>query len=410
MSTGLTGFGVAASEAATRGDLAEPHDLHGVLTIGLFDGIGALRVAADACGLAVVVDISVEVNKTASRVLESKFPATVFVEGGVEDVVEEEVRRWACQFSQASLVLVGAGPPCQGVSGLNVDRRGALRDHRSSLFIHVERIREMVRQQFKWAQARYLAESVASMDSQDRKVMTRSFGDLPVQLDASGVSLARRPRLYWFDWDLKSGPGVSVGPLEGSGDSAFRKVELQAEVTPQSYLQPGCSKVSTEPFPTFTTSRPRDYAGRRPAGLDRLNPQERLWWEEDSFRFPPYQYQEKLTIFDAKKQPRLPDIQEREVIMGFPRDYTMQCMAKQWQGSPQHLDERKTLIGNSWNVTVVTWLILQLGGQLGLCSFLSPQQAVDRTAPGASRELAGLLCLLCSRGGSRGRQTGSKLL
>jgi len=96
-------------------------------------------------------------------------------------------------------------------------------------------------------------------------------------------------------------------------------------------------------------------------------------------------------VTDAAKQPRLPDIQEREVIMGFPKDFTVQCMAKQWQGSLEHLDERRTLIGNSWNVTVVTWLMAQLGGQLGLCPFLSPQQAVDRTAPGSSSELAGLL-------------------
>ena len=391
VTTGLTGFGVAASETTTRGDIAEPHDLHGVLTIGLFDGIGALRVAADACGLAVVGHISVEVNKAASRVLESKFPATLFLEAGVEAVTEEEVKQWACRFSQVSLVLVGAGPPCQGVSGLNVDRRGALRDHRSSLFIHVERIREMVKQQFKWAQVRYLAESVASMDAQDREVMTRSFGDVPVLVDASGVSLARRPRLYWFDWELRPAQGVSVGPLEASGDAAFKKVELEAVVVTNHYLQPGCTKVSNEPFPTFTTSRPRSFAGRRPAGLDKLNAEERLMWEEDHFRFPPYQYQEKFMIIDAKKQPRLPDIQEREVIMGFPKDYTVQCMAKQWQGSPQHLDERKTLIGNSWNVTVVTWLISQLGGQLGLCPFLSPQQAVDATAPGMSSGLAGLL-------------------
>ena len=111
-----------------------------------------------------------------------------------------------------------------------------------------------------------------------------------------------------------------MGPLKGSGGAAFRKVELQAEVETKSYLQPGCGKASTEPFPTFTTSRPRDYAGRRPAGLDKLSAQEsqRLRWEEDAFRFPPYQYQEKLMILDAKKQPWLPDIQEREVIMGWP--------------------------------------------------------------------------------------------
>ena len=55
------------------------------------------------------------------------------------------------------------------------------------------------------------------------------------------------------------------------------------------------------------------------------------------------------------------------------------------------MDERKTLIGNTWNVTVVTWLLSQLGGQLGLCPFLSPQEGVDRTTPGRTSTVAGLL-------------------
>ena len=40
-------------------------------------------MAADACGFPVLGHISVEVKKEASRVLESKFPATEFIEGGV---------------------------------------------------------------------------------------------------------------------------------------------------------------------------------------------------------------------------------------------------------------------------------------------------------------------------------------
>ena len=62
--------------------------------MGLFDGIGALRVAADACQLPVLGHISVEVKKEASRALESKFPSTVFVEAGVEAVDDEMVRGW----------------------------------------------------------------------------------------------------------------------------------------------------------------------------------------------------------------------------------------------------------------------------------------------------------------------------
>ena len=390
-SVGLTGFGEAASRASVRGDVAEPSDMCAVLTIGLFDGIGALRVAADACGFPILGHISVEVKKEASRVLESKFPATEFVEGGVEAVDEEMVRRWAAKFSQASLVLLGAGPPCQGVSGLNSERRGALRDHRSCLFSHARRIKELLKVHFPWAQVRYLAESVASMDRKDHEIMSQDFGDTPVKIEASGVSLARRPRLYWLDWELMSGPGVRMHPKVDQGMAAFQEVELAAEVNPSDFLSAGCVKVSEEPFPTFTTARPRTHPGRRPAGLEKLSAEEKERWEADKFRFPPYQYAHRLLVKEGNGTRRIPSVRERETIMGFPRDYTMQCMSKQHLGSEAHEDERKSLIGNSWNVTVVVWLLAQLGQQLGLCPSKSPQDAVDATKPGASTTMGGVL-------------------
>ena len=102
----LTGFGQAAAVASIRGDLPEPSDVCAVLTVGLFDGIGALGVAADACQLPVLGHISVEVKKEASRTLESKLPSTVFVEAGVEAADDEMVRSWACRFSQAAVVIL----------------------------------------------------------------------------------------------------------------------------------------------------------------------------------------------------------------------------------------------------------------------------------------------------------------
>ena len=36
----------------------------------------------------------------------------------VEEVTEVMVKEWSLRFSQVGLVLLGAGPPCQGVSGL----------------------------------------------------------------------------------------------------------------------------------------------------------------------------------------------------------------------------------------------------------------------------------------------------
>jgi site-specific DNA-cytosine methylase len=88
----------------------------------------------------------------------------------VQDVDDKMVREWG---------RAGGGPPCQGVSGLNSERKGALRDERSKLFTHVERILALVRQHFPWSQVHGLMESVASMDTSDRKVMSESFGRDP---------------------------------------------------------------------------------------------------------------------------------------------------------------------------------------------------------------------------------------
>eukprot|EP00438_Fugacium_kawagutii_P025255 Skav212857 [mRNA] locus=scaffold786:244787:247873:+ [translate_table: standard] len=385
VSKGLTNVGQMAALCHTRGDLPEQQDSCGVLTIGLFDGIGALRVAADAAGLPVIGHVSVEVHDAASRVLESRFPSTVFVKN-VQDIDSAMVKSWACKFSQASIVVVGAGPPCQGVSGLNADRRGALRDHRSSLYIHVDRVRELVRQAFPWAQVHSLCESVSSMDAEDRGHMTSSLGDHPWLVDAAGVSLARRPRLYWISWEVQPSSSAVITPPQDDGLEAYGVIDLQAEIEASKYLLPGWKQNSSEKLPTFTTSRPRAYPGRRPAGIDKLNSQEYAQWEEDSFRFPPYQYQTKYQVSKGSSS-RLVDIQEREVIMGFPRDFTVQCLPKQQHGSVLHTDTRLSLIGNSWNVTVVTWLLSQLGAALGVSPLLDAQQCVDRTQPGSKVDL-----------------------
>eukprot|EP00438_Fugacium_kawagutii_P021648 Skav231607 [mRNA] locus=scaffold1636:8556:16397:- [translate_table: standard] len=385
VSRGLTNVGQVAALCPIRGDLPDEQASCGVLTIGLFDGIGAVRVAADAAGLPVIGHISVEIHEAASRVLESRFPSTTFVKN-VEDIDQEMVTTWACRYSQASVVVIGAGPPCQGVSGLNVDRKGALRDRRSGLYVHVPRVRELVRKAFPWAQVHYLSESVASMDEADREVMSDSFGDQAWLIDAMGVSLARRPRLYWCSWEVVATPSSTIAPAVSTNLKDFGTIVLQAQLDPSRYLCPGWQLNSEEKLPTFTTSRPRDRPGRRPAGLDRLSAWERSVWEDDSFRFPPYQYQ---WIYQVSKgsSTRMVNINEREAIMGFPRDYTIQCLPKAEHGSVKHNDIRLSLIGNSWNVTVVTWLLSQLGARLGLSLPLSPQQCVDRAMPGASQDL-----------------------
>ena len=285
-SSKLSPIGCMAANCNVRGDIVEPEDLTQVLTVGLFDGLGALRVAADVIGLPVIGHISVEKHGPARRVVESLFPQTVFVES-VELVNEEMVQSWACSFSQVGLIVLGAGPPCQGVSGLNFDRRGALKDHRSCLYQYVDYIHQLLKKYFPWAQVHRLMESVASMDEQDRRLMSESVGCTPYIIDPVHVCGARQPRLFWPSWELMEGPGVSISSVQGEGWAATRMVELVHEVDPKIFLEPGWEKVSSEPFPTFTTARPSYTPGRRPAGIQQCSTEVLQDWKDDLHRFPP---------------------------------------------------------------------------------------------------------------------------
>ena len=379
-SSRVTPAGSIAAQCSIRGDVVEPIDITQVLTVGLFDGIAAVRVAADTLGWNVVGHVGVEKDDRAARVVESRFPNTIRVKD-IADVDEAMVQELALRFSQAGLILIGAGPPCQGVSGLNASRKGAMKDARSCLFVHVPRIRELVKKAFPWAQVRTLMESVGSMDVSDRDVMSQSFGEDPWAIDALGVSLARRPRLYWMDWELAGSEGALLSRL-----SQPRAVQLEAHIREEEFLLPGWRKASDLPFPTFTTSRHRASPGYKPAGLHQCSDADKARWVTDKFRFPPYQYRAEHCVCNRAGTLRVPSVEEREVIMGFPRNYTMMCLAKQQQGSEAHTDCRLTLLGNSWNVTVVTWILSQLGTLLGLNPPLSMQQIFDRTSPGCTTD------------------------
>ena len=380
-SVGLSDYGMAALNTEVRGDVPEPHDLVQVLTVGLFDGIGALRVACDLLGLPMAGHVSIEKDPEGRRVVESYFPDTDFF----EDVVEfgsSEVAELALKYSNVGVVLVGAGPPCQGVSGLNADRKGAIKDERSSLYVHVPRICALFRQAFPWAQVHDLVENVASMTGEDRALMSKAFGRCPFKIDSKGIALCSRPRLYWVSWELLEGVGVEFQEGSGTGWQAFTTVELKAEIDEKAFLEKGWSLQLGCNLPTFTTSRPRSSPGRRPAGIDSCQAHELQRWSTDSYRFPPYQYKDTHGLWNRKGQWRRPGVQEREVIMGFPLEYTKNCVVKAEQKGQAYEDARLTLLGNSWQVGVVAWLILQLMIPLGLCRRWSLQTLVDQFIPG----------------------------
>lgn len=195
-----------------------------------------------------------------------------------------------------------------------------------------------------------------------------------------------------MDWDLCPGEGVSVSTPEQSSDwNGCGTVELNASIKEEAFLEQGWSVTEGFRLPAFTTSRPRDQPGYRPAGLDRCAAHERKRWEEDRCRFPPYQYRDHNLLWIRKGAARRPNVQEREAVMCIPVGYTRPCLPKADQTGTKWEDTRLSLIGNSWHVGVIAWLLEQVLGPLGFCRRQSLQQIVDSLTPEGSVTLQGML-------------------
>ena len=194
-----------------------------------------------------------------------------------------------------------------------------------------------------------------------------------------------------MSWELLPEEGVHVHhevdhrlPIKGM-------VELKAELDQRDFLEPGWKLPPGHILPTFTTSRPSPKPLRRPAGLHQCTEAERERWKADHHKFPPYQYRDVHCVHHQSHQPRPPSVREREAILGFPLDFTKQCMSKRHHGKAEHLDCRLSLLGNSWSVPVVAWILKGLLEVLGIIRPLSLPELVLRFTPGKSSTLQGML-------------------
>ena len=284
-STSLTRAGQAALLTA-RGGSSTLFRGENVLAVRLFDGIGAFHRALSVIGCAPLGYISVEWDERARRCVEFHCEG-VLAYKDVRDINGDVVKSWALRFPQAKLLILGAGPPCQGVSGLNSQKLGALKDPRSSLCVEVERIRKLLFQCFPWAEVKLLQESVASMSASDRALHSQEVDLYPLEICAGGSMWARRPRLYWINWPVEKQEGVSFSVRDTT-----TVVELKAQRLPiHAWITPGWSlRDPSITLPTFTRSITRLRPPPDPAGIRTCSPGALARWKDSQYRFPPYTF------------------------------------------------------------------------------------------------------------------------
>jgi site-specific DNA-cytosine methylase len=148
--------------------------------LSCFDGISCGRVALKRAGMKVDRYVAYEIDKNAIMVSTKNHP-DIERQGSV---IDEDFSKYS-GFD----ILMG-GSPCQDLSIGNINGEG-LEGSRSSLFWDYVRAIKQVKPKH------FIFENVASMKQEDKEIITKALGVLPIEINASLVSAQSRKRLYW---------------------------------------------------------------------------------------------------------------------------------------------------------------------------------------------------------------------
>lgn len=375
-SDGITPFGLQVSQSGFRGDYEPDVPDGGVVCIGLHDDLSCLRVALELLRSRVLLHVSVGSDEAAKRVVESHFPDVIFI-ADADAVTDAMCLEWAGKASNARLVLVGAGST----------------DPHSKVASELKAIVCQLRAVFSWCPVRFFQEGLFNLEPGSRAFTTTEAQVLPYKACASGLSLARRERLYWFDWSLESEDGVVLRPPPNPSATSYGIVSFSYVADPRLVLERGWSlHPKATCLSTFVAPQPSDHPRNHPAGLDRCDEVAKARWSPDRHRFPPYQYKDCNLVWKGMEA-RAPSVRERERIIGLPTDFTFNCLTKSdiKARAQLHDDVRLTLIGKAWSIPVVAFFLLQLLSPLNLCLVRTFSDALDTLFKGSSAYGAALL-------------------
>jgi hypothetical protein len=318
-----------------------------VALLALFDGIGGQRRAFDLLGIAPSLFISVECLPAAVRVVRRAWPDAVQLEK-VQDITAGHFESWRVKRPRLRKLLISAGFPCQGMSGLNAQAKG-LKDARSALFWEIPRIRKLAEQAWPDAAIALLVENTESKYLQD---VSDALGIWPIRAEAAEICDARRPRFFWCSFRLLQCEDLVA--LEATSRGWHMRLKEQGH-GPARWLDRG-SSFSGSRLPTFVQVIPRAQPHFLPAGLRTCKKHELARWKAASYSTPPYQFRDECTIQRADGSRGLASAREREILMGFAIGHTAAAVPSSEIKLLRSEQLRQSLLGNSFQCEIVAFL------------------------------------------------------
>jgi hypothetical protein len=230
--------------------------------------------------------------------------------------------------------------------------RANLRGTNSKLFWEIPRIEQLIQEEFgPEVVVKSAVENVASMDEGACQEISEERGYWPYHLDPVNAVPMKRPRFAWVSESLEGVfPDISF-----HSKRYWTEVRAEADYpNTEQWLEPehewAGEKVGAT-FPTCMKAIVRQQPPPRPAGLEKCNSLTIQRWTEDSFRYPPYQYDWKY-IISTPSTWRLLSAEEKELLLGYVYKHTeLAWPASRVKQSPQGFDDaRHSYLGDSFSI------------------------------------------------------------
>lgn len=189
----------------------------GITVLSLFDGISVCQQALKQLGVKVRKYYASEIELNPIAITRKNFPNTIQL-GSVTTVTNESI-------NNDKIDLLIGGSPCQDLSNSNTGGNDGLRKglegKKSSLFFQYVRILQEIKPKY------FILENVASMDDDQRDIITSYMGVEPIMIDAALVSAQSRKRYFWTNI-----PNVTI-PSNHPGEKLTVRDILEVDYVPQ---------------------------------------------------------------------------------------------------------------------------------------------------------------------------------
>lgn len=194
-------------------------------------------------------------------------------------------------------------------------------------------------------------ENVASMDRSAAEEISVELGRQPCKLDCKDAVPMRRPRFAWTTERLEGlFSDVVVTPFD-----YYKEVVALADYPPlQSWVSDGFvweGGTTGNLLPTCMKAIVRSQPPPRPAGINKCDKLTLDRWFQDSYRYPPYHYQQQF-LFTSPTSWRLVNANEKELLLGYGMGHTAVAWSasKQKQNPVGYSDARNSYLGDSFSI------------------------------------------------------------